>query len=367
MKKPVILCIDDEKAVLDSLKVEINDYFYDMLSIELAESAVEGLEVIKDLIKKDIEVPIIISDWLMSGMKGDELLIKIHSMLPLSKKILLTGHATIESVANAVNHAMLYRFISKPWNIADLELTIREAFKSYYHEKRIRIQSIELSRINANLEQKVKERTTECELQRDMILELFDKTLKGSVAALIEVITRYDNKIYEKSIRMKDIARNLAINMKLTPVWEFEIAAMLSQIGCLYVDKDIVKTLMPGTPISQNELNVYQEHTKKAYNILKNIPKLENISLGILNMFSDKEVTCCQFDNSEQSIRISKLLRVVHDFDDFTLSGSSNDKIIIYMKRYKVKYDPYITDVLDKIYGNDEERINDLNNLLKDY
>jgi response regulator RpfG family c-di-GMP phosphodiesterase len=355
MKKPVIICIDDEKAVLDSLKVELNDYFSDMLSVELAESALESLEVINDLIKKDIEVPIIISDWLMHGMKGDELLIEIHTLLPNSKKIMLTGHATLEGVANAINHAMLYRFIAKPWNLSDLRLTIREAFKSYYHEKKIRSQYEMLKELNASLEKKVRNRTAECELQRDIIQELFDKTLKGSVAALIEVITRYDIKIYDKTIRMKEIARNLALHLKLNPIWEFEIAAMLSQIGCLYINKDIVRSVMSGSPISQSEQETFYEHTKKSYSILKKIPKLENISLGVLNMFSNKEVPCCQFDESEQSIRISKLLRVVHDYDDHILSGKPSSKAIEYMKHYRIKYDPYITNALDQIYGNEKE------------
>ncbi len=64
-------------------------------------------------------------------MKGDELLIQIHERYPQALKIFLTGQADAHAVGNAVNCANLYRYIPKPWDDADLKLTVIEALYTY--------------------------------------------------------------------------------------------------------------------------------------------------------------------------------------------------------------------------------------------
>jgi PAS domain S-box-containing protein len=137
MKKPVILCVDDERMVLISLKDQLMQYVGHDYVIEIAESGEEAIEVIEELLKEDIEIPLIISDQIMPGIKGDELLIKIHDRYPSALKVFLTGQADAHAVGNAVNRANLYRYISKPWDEADLKLTITEALYSYSQDKQI--------------------------------------------------------------------------------------------------------------------------------------------------------------------------------------------------------------------------------------
>jgi two-component system sensor histidine kinase/response regulator len=161
MSEQVILCIDDESIVLDSLKEQLQKGFKGEISVEVAESGDEALEIFDELIHEGIEVPVVIADFIMPGMKGDALLEKIHSRKPAAKKILLTGQASIEGVGNAINKANLYRFISKPWEKDDLILTIKEAMKSFDQEKTILVQNDELRELNTNLEKKVEQRTLE--------------------------------------------------------------------------------------------------------------------------------------------------------------------------------------------------------------
>ncbi len=161
MKNSVILCIDDESIVLDSLKEQIQQGLQGQFSVEVAESGDEAIEIFEELMKDSIEVPVVIADFIMPGMKGDALLEKLHEIKPTAKKILLTGQASIEGVGNAINKADLYRFISKPWEKDDLILTIKEALKSYEQEKTILLQNEELRELNINLEKKVEQRTRE--------------------------------------------------------------------------------------------------------------------------------------------------------------------------------------------------------------
>lgn len=136
MSRPVILCVDDEKDVLDTLFRMLSEFKADY-DIELAESGEEALEIFDDCCEDFIEVPLIIADFLMPGMRGDDLLIRLHKKHPGMTKILLTGQATLEGVKNVYENANLYRYISKPWDKQDLLITIREALKSYYNEKKL--------------------------------------------------------------------------------------------------------------------------------------------------------------------------------------------------------------------------------------
>lgn len=178
MSKPVILCVDDEKMILVSLKEQLKRHFGEDYSIETVESGEEALELLEELNKEQIELPIVIADQIMPGMKGDALLIHLHQLLPRTLKILLTGQANADAVGNAVNHAKLYRYIAKPWEEADLKLTVTEALRSYFQDKQLEEQNrilqqlnLDLERFNATLEQQVQERTAELEAQK---LELAD-------------------------------------------------------------------------------------------------------------------------------------------------------------------------------------------------
>ena len=111
--KPVILCVDDEKMVLDSLRYQLVNHLESEFDFEFAESGDEALELIEELLEDGVKIPLVISDQIMPGMKGDELLISITKLTEITKRILLTGQANADDVGNAVNKADLYRYISK--------------------------------------------------------------------------------------------------------------------------------------------------------------------------------------------------------------------------------------------------------------
>jgi PAS domain S-box-containing protein len=142
--KPVIICVDDESLILDSIKMVLKENFGDGYSIETAESGDDALELIDELMQDKIEIPILISDYVMPGLKGDEFLIQAHNIIPDTLKIMLTGQADLRGVENVINHATLYRFLSKPWTTEDFVLTIDEALKSFAQARHIRIQNREL-------------------------------------------------------------------------------------------------------------------------------------------------------------------------------------------------------------------------------
>jgi CheY-like chemotaxis protein len=125
MSKPVILCVDDERMVLDSLRTQLAAEFGNAYTYEGAEDAEEAFELISELNDTEVSVIVIISDWLMPGMKGDELLIRIHKQFPKIVKIMLTGQADEVAVNRAKKFANLHCCLSKPWSEAELLETIK--------------------------------------------------------------------------------------------------------------------------------------------------------------------------------------------------------------------------------------------------
>ena len=146
MSRTVIICVDDEPTILDSLKIELKTAFGNKYLIETAESGEEAIELVDELLEDNYELPLIISDYIMPNIKGDELLKRIHTVSPATLKILLTGQADINAVGNAIQYANLYRYIAKPWDNEDLILTISEAVKSYFREQQIVFKNEELEK-----------------------------------------------------------------------------------------------------------------------------------------------------------------------------------------------------------------------------
>jgi YesN/AraC family two-component response regulator len=119
-KNKAILCVDDDPMILSSLKLQLTQSFDGEFVIETAESGEEALELIEFLQSRNIHTLLIISDWLMPKMKGDELLVKVKDRFPKVGQIMLSGQAEDEAVENAFKNSNLRYFITKPWDKNDL-------------------------------------------------------------------------------------------------------------------------------------------------------------------------------------------------------------------------------------------------------
>lgn len=176
MNKPIIICVDDEQTVLDSLKMALKKATENEYLIETALGAEEALELLSELLEDEYEVVLVISDYIMPGMKGDELLKRIHVISPKTIKIMLTGQAEIEVVGNAIKYAKLYRYIAKPWQNDDLKLTVKEALRSYFQEQQLAEQNTKLQQLNQELETLVEQRTAALGKSEEKFAKAFRST-----------------------------------------------------------------------------------------------------------------------------------------------------------------------------------------------
>lgn len=148
----VILCVDDDPTILNSLRALLNGIIGERWLVECAESGEEALDAIAGFAADHIDLAVIVSDYIMPRMNGDELLARVHLLSPSTVKIMLTGQTELSGVVRAINEAQLYRFLEKPFNNTDFVLTIEGACKAYRQERMLAVQNAELLRINSELE-----------------------------------------------------------------------------------------------------------------------------------------------------------------------------------------------------------------------
>jgi two-component system chemotaxis response regulator CheY len=150
MDKGFIICVDDEESVVSTLKEQLAKYFGHTHEIEVATSGDEAWEIIQEIISEGGSVEVVITDQVMPGLKGDELLEKVNQISPDTIKILLTGQAGLQDTIDAINKGGLNYFIEKPWNIEELHVHIERLIQKYK-------ENVENHRLIKQLESRVKE------------------------------------------------------------------------------------------------------------------------------------------------------------------------------------------------------------------
>ncbi len=116
MKKIAILCVDDEKIILDSLKIQLENNFKNKYLFEYAENGEEALELVEYFLAENVDILLVISDYQMPGMKGDEFAKRLKSMLSGINIIMLTGQIPPDVKENLIEKNIILNVIAKPWD-----------------------------------------------------------------------------------------------------------------------------------------------------------------------------------------------------------------------------------------------------------
>lgn len=165
-----VLCVDDEKNILNSLKRLLRKEGYNLLT---ASSGADGLKILEES-----DVHLVICDQRMPEMSGTDFLASVKEKYPEAIRIVLTGYTEVDAITESVNKGHIYKFFLKPWNDQSLKLEIKQALEQYdlvqankSLNKRVLEQNEELRRINENLEELVRQRTEDLDIQ-NQVLEL---------------------------------------------------------------------------------------------------------------------------------------------------------------------------------------------------
>jgi len=115
-----ILSVDDERIILESLKFQLTKNFQNEFILEFAESGIEAIEIVDELINDKIELLLIISDYLIPQMDGEELIKIIKNKYPDINVVMLTGQANSTVINELLKSKLLNEVILKPWSEEEL-------------------------------------------------------------------------------------------------------------------------------------------------------------------------------------------------------------------------------------------------------
>ena len=121
-----ILCVDDDKQVLNSLRIQLSRHFSEKHHAEFVQDAFEAFEVIDDLTKIGVVTVLVISDWIMPGMNGDEFLRKLSAKHPAIRTMMLTGQISGEEGERFLKSNGTSVIMDKPWTETELITTVQK-------------------------------------------------------------------------------------------------------------------------------------------------------------------------------------------------------------------------------------------------
>jgi diguanylate cyclase (GGDEF)-like protein len=192
MSSNIILCVDDEVSVLTALRSLLRSSLEDDTAVETATNGRDALEIVSELRGQEHEVGVVIVDFMMPSMRGDELLIRLHEMSPRTIKIMLTGQSNLQGIKRTINEASLYRFLEKPFNNADLMLTARSALQAYTLGRELEKHVEALERINRDLESLVEARSREIMVKNQQLVE---KNIELERVSVTDRLTGLSNRL----------------------------------------------------------------------------------------------------------------------------------------------------------------------------
>jgi thioredoxin reductase (NADPH) len=123
--RKLILIVDDEYIILESLRIQLERFLPEDVEVEAAYSGEEAGEVLKDAAESGWNLLVVISDFNLGDAKGTEVLQKVKTMFPGTRRILLSGQAgSDEEIESFMKESGLDLFLSKPWDLTELKSKI---------------------------------------------------------------------------------------------------------------------------------------------------------------------------------------------------------------------------------------------------
>jgi response regulator RpfG family c-di-GMP phosphodiesterase len=303
-----ILFVDDEPRVLTGFRRQLRG---DCEPI-LAESGFDALKILT----AEPPFAVIVSDMNMPGMNGVDLLDRCQRLCPNTVRLMLTGMAELDVAMQAVNRCNIFRFLTKPCSVDDLRAAVEAALRQH--------QLI------------VSER------------ELLDRTLKGSVRALAEVLEAVNPTAFGRAGRVQRLARLVIEATGKSMTWSQEVAARLCQIGCVTVPEELLQRAASGDLLSDEEKQVLAEHPCNGARMLSRIPRMAVVSRGIGYQAKRYDGYGLPADGlrGDDIPLVGRLLKLCLDFEALVMGGDNPARALAELESCAAWYDPSLLEAL---------------------
>lgn len=272
---PVLLLVDDEPAVLSALRRLFKLHGF---KTQQAVGGVAGLALLQTT-----PVDLVLSDMRMPEMDGAQFLAAVRELDPSIPRLLLTGYADIESTIAAINRGAIHRYLSKPWNDAELILAVRDALDRRRLERQNQAlqaltlqQNEQLKQVNASLESRVAARTAELQQVNDMLEATYselDKTFLTAVSVFSGFLELREGHAGHAR-RVAEVVRGACQRLAMTTreVRDAYLAALLHDVGKIgFPDRMLGKAV---SAYNAEEVQRYRRHCADGETALMPLPQL---------------------------------------------------------------------------------------------
>lgn len=298
--RPKILCVDDEPNVLAALGLHLRRKY----EVRTARSGADGLAVLRN----EPDVAVLISDMRMPAMNGVAFLAQACDVAPDAVRVLLTGHADLDSAVSAVNEGRVFRFLTKPCVPTALLGAVDAA------ERQHRLVTAER--------------------------ELLESTVRGCIEALTDALSLTNPASFGRASRLRRLVSAIAARVALAPVWPVEVAAMLSQLGCIVLPPDTAERLYHGKALREAEQRMVERVPAVTERLLAHIPRIESVR-GILACYERLRVSDddASFDGVDLAVQeAARILRLASDFDELESRGVAGCEAIAALSLSPARY-----------------------------
>jgi response regulator RpfG family c-di-GMP phosphodiesterase len=309
---PKVLLVDDEPSVLAGYERTLHHDF----DVHIAVSGELGLKTLRE----NGPYAVVISDMRMPVMSGSQFLTKAKALAPDTVRMLLTGYTDLSAAMDAINEGNIFRFLTKPCS--------REVL---------------IAALNAGVSQN--------ELIRSE-RELLEKTLIGSIKALADLLSASSPEAFGRSMRIVHIVRHIAASFTFAHWWRLEAAAILSQLGCVTLDTDVIQRAFLGMKLSVEDQTRFDTHPAAAMKLLSEIPRLEPIAWMIGNQLSrdiPTDIPGMLGDSMAETIIGARILKLAVAYDELRIKPLSEEGAIERLRFRSREFEPQLIDALKGI------------------
>jgi len=303
-----ILFVDDDPNILSGFRRQLHKHY----DVSTAESGQAGL----DLIVESAPFTVVVADMNMPGIDGIQFLRQVKEIVPDTVRMMLTGQSDMQVAIEAVNEGSIFRFLTKPCPTDVLAKSLAAGVEQY------RLITAEK--------------------------ELLEKTLSGSVKVLSDVLALTRTKSFGHAQRVRRLVKELTSRLGIGSAWEIDVAAMLSQIGCVTVPDEVLVKFYSGAEVTQDERQMFQAHPAIGAELIQSIPRLENVAKIIAYQEKGFDGSGVPRDDvSGEDIPLgARLLKIALDFDNHAASGNSQVEALQKLTRRGALYDPRAMEAL---------------------
>jgi response regulator RpfG family c-di-GMP phosphodiesterase len=322
--KPRVLMVDDEPDLLAGMVRSLRS---DRFELTTAGGGAEAL----DLLRNRGPFAAIVSDLRMPGMDGTELLRQARTVAPDTVRVLFTGAPDLERAIAAVNEGAIFRFVTKPCSRVMMAVTLKNCVEQY--------ELITGQRV------------------------LLEQTLHGAIKALTDVLGLASPLAFGRATRLRRGVRIAASAAGITDGWQIEVAAMLSQIGCVILPYAVLEKMHEGGGLSEEEELMVGRVPDVVEQILSNIPRMEGIReiLRYQDKHFDGSGTPGDGVSGEAIPWGSRALKLALDLEKLESEGTPVALAFDKMRQRAGWYDPLLLELVAKArVGQEDTEVRDM-------